>query len=65
MTASIPTLVIAGGGLAGCLAALAIAERRPDVPLLVLEAEDRFGGDHVWSSSTATWLKRITGWWSR
>jgi lycopene beta-cyclase len=49
MTASIPTLVIAGGGLAGCLAALAIAERRPDVPLLLLEAEERFGGDHVWS----------------
>jgi lycopene beta-cyclase len=49
MTASTPTLVIAGGGLAGCLAALAIAERRPDEPLLLLEGEDRFGGNHVWS----------------
>jgi lycopene beta-cyclase len=49
MTASTPTLIIAGGGLAGCLAALAIAERRPDVPLLLLEAEERFGGNHVWS----------------
>jgi lycopene beta-cyclase len=49
MTASTPTLVIAGGGLAGCLAALAVAERRRDVPLLLLEAEERFGGNHVWS----------------
>lgn len=49
MTASGPRLVIAGGGLAGCLAALAIAERRPDVPLLLLEQEERFGGNHVWS----------------
>jgi lycopene beta-cyclase len=49
MTASEPSLVIAGGGLAGCLAALAIAERRPDVRLLLLEGEEKFGGNHVWS----------------
>jgi lycopene beta-cyclase len=42
-------LVIAGGGLAGCLAALALAERRPDVPLLLLEQERGFGGNHIWS----------------
>lgn len=42
-------LIIVGGGLAGSLAALAIAERRPDVPLLLLEAGDCFGGNHVWS----------------
>jgi lycopene beta-cyclase len=42
-------LIIAGGGLAGCLAALALAERRPDVRFLLIESEERFGGDHVWS----------------
>ena len=42
-------LIIVGGGLAGSLAALAIAERRPDVPLLLVEAGDCFGGNHVWS----------------
>jgi lycopene beta-cyclase len=29
--------------------ALALAERRPDVPLLLLEQEESFGGNHVWS----------------
>ena len=42
-------LVIVGGGLAGSLAALAIAEARPDVPLLLVEAGDTFGGNHTWS----------------
>jgi lycopene beta-cyclase len=44
-----PSLVIAGGGLSGCLAALALAERRPDVSFLLLEAAASFGGNHVWS----------------
>lgn len=42
-------LVIAGGGLAGALAALAMAQRRPDIPLLLLEQGGSFGGNHVWS----------------
>jgi lycopene beta-cyclase len=42
-------LVIVGGGLSGALAALAIARARPDQPLLLVEAGDRFGGNHVWS----------------
>ena len=42
-------LVIVGGGLAGSLAALAIAEARPDVPLLLVEAGATFGGNHTWS----------------
>jgi lycopene beta-cyclase len=42
-------LVIVGGGLAGVLAALALAGRRPDLPLLLLEGEPRLGGNHVWS----------------
>jgi lycopene beta-cyclase len=49
VTATERPLVIAGGGLSGCLAALALAERRPDVPLLLLEQEESFGGNHVWS----------------
>lgn len=49
MTASSPELIIAGGGLAGCLAALALAERRPDVDFLIIEEGDGFGGNHVWS----------------
>ena len=48
MTPSKP-LIIVGGGLAGSLAALALAERRPDVPLLLVEAGETFGGNHVWS----------------
>ncbi|HEY0625107.1 MAG TPA: lycopene beta-cyclase CrtY [Allosphingosinicella sp.] len=42
-------LLIAGGGLAGCLAALAMAHRRPDVPLLIVEEGQSFGGNHIWS----------------
>ncbi len=44
-----PKLIIAGGGLAGCLAALALAERRPDADFLIVEEGERFGGNHVWS----------------
>lgn len=48
MTAQAP-LIIVGGGLAGSLAALTLAERRPDVPVLLLEAGQSFGGNHIWS----------------
>lgn len=42
-------LLIVGGGLAGSLAALAMARRRPEVPILLVETGDNFGGDHIWS----------------
>ena len=42
-------LIIAGGGLAGSLAALALARGRPEVDFLLLEGADRFGGNHTWS----------------
>jgi lycopene beta-cyclase len=42
-------LLIAGGGLAGCLAALAIAKARPEIPLLLVEEGESFGGSHIWS----------------
>lgn len=43
------SLTIAGGGLAGCLTALALAKLRPDVPILLVEQGDSFGGNHIWS----------------
>ena len=49
MSPAPPRLIIAGGGLSGCLAAFAIAQRRPDVDLLVVEEGPSFGGNHVWS----------------
>lgn len=42
-------LAILGGGLAGGLLAMAIARLQPHVRLLLIEADDTFGGDHVWS----------------
>lgn len=42
-------LTIAGGGLAGCLTALALAKLRPEVPILLVEQGERFGGNHIWS----------------
>lgn len=49
MVTARPQLIIAGGGLAGCLAALALAERRPEVDFIIVEGAERFGGNHVWS----------------
>ncbi len=42
-------LVIAGGGLAGCLTALALAKLRPEVAFLLVEQGESFGGNHIWS----------------
>jgi lycopene beta-cyclase len=42
-------LLIAGGGLAGCLAALAMVKIRPEVPILLIEEEKNFGGSHSWT----------------
>jgi len=42
-------LVIAGGGLAGGLAALALARLRPELSILLVEQGERFGGNHIWS----------------
>ena len=42
-------IIIAGGGLAGCLAAIALAKRRPDVDFLLVEQGAQFGGKHTWS----------------
>jgi lycopene beta-cyclase len=42
-------LVIVGGGLAGGLIALAFTALRPEVRLLLVEAGERPGGNHIWS----------------
>ncbi|AMO73360.1 lycopene beta-cyclase CrtY [Sphingorhabdus sp. M41] len=42
-------LAIAGGGLAGGLVALALAKLRPDLDIVLIEAENNFGGNHIWS----------------
>ena len=42
-------LVIAGGGLAGGLIALALAELRPELDVRIVETNERFGGNHIWS----------------
>jgi lycopene beta-cyclase len=38
-----------GGGLANALVALAVRARRPDARLAVVEAGERYGGNHTWS----------------
>ena len=42
-------LAIVGGGLAGGLIALALAARRPDLSIRIVEAGDVLGGNHLWS----------------
>jgi lycopene beta-cyclase len=42
-------VIIAGGGLAGSLAALALARLRPEAPILLIEQGTSFGGNHIWS----------------
>lgn len=41
-------MLIAGGGLAGSLAALALARLRPDVPVLLVEEKERIGESGLW-----------------
>lgn len=49
MTPDTCDLAILGGGLAGGLIALAMAARRPELRVAIVESADRLGGDHVWS----------------
>ena len=42
-------LLIAGGGLAAGLCALALRQRRPGTRVTIVEAGARLGGNHVWS----------------
>lgn len=49
MPPSRPDLIILGGGLAGGLAALALAEKRPKLKVVIVEAGEAIGGNHLWS----------------
>lgn len=42
-------IAIIGGGLAGGLAAMALAQGRPDLKVRLIEAGERVGGNHIWS----------------
>ncbi len=42
-------VAILGGGLAGGLAALALAQRRPELSILLIDSGESVGGHHVWS----------------
>lgn len=42
-------LAIVGGGLAGSLIALALAAKRPEVRVCIVEAGETLGGNHIWS----------------
>ena len=42
-------IAVLGGGLAGGLIALALAKLRPELRVVVVERDDRLGGNHVWS----------------
>lgn len=41
--------LLVGGGLQNALILLALAERQPDASILLLEREERLGGNHIWS----------------
>lgn len=45
--------ILVGGGLQGGLLALALAGRRADAKVCVVEAADRVGGNHTWSFHAA------------
>lgn len=42
-------IAIAGGGLAGGLIALALAEKQPQLDVRLIEAAPGIGGNHIWS----------------
>lgn len=46
-------VILAGGGLANTLIALALQTARPNLRLLVLDRAAHFGADHIWSFHTS------------
>ena len=49
MNAKSCDIAILGGGLSGCLIALALNRQRPDVEVRIFESGHVLGGNHVWS----------------
>src|SRR5690606_28841695 len=62
MTSSPQSLIIAGGRLSGCLAALALTKLQPDVSVMLVEGGPSFGGEDTRSvfdadgNDDARWL---------
>jgi lycopene beta-cyclase len=42
-------IAILGGGLAGCLIALALTQKRPDLDVRIVDQGAALGGNHIWS----------------
>ena len=55
-------LLLAGGGLAACLAALRVAGARPDLRVVIAEAQDALAGDHFWSFHDTDVTPEQLGW---
>ena len=49
MNAPAHDLILAGGGLANCLIAWRLRQRRPELRILLLERDAQVGGNHTWS----------------
>jgi lycopene beta-cyclase len=46
--ADVADVAILGGGLAGCLTALALARHRPEARVVLIEEAPELGGNHTW-----------------
>ncbi|MBI1386387.1 MAG: lycopene beta-cyclase CrtY [Rhizobiales bacterium] len=55
-------VLIAGGGLSGCLIAARLRQVRPEIRVLLLEQSAEFGGNHTWSFHESDLAERIGGW---
>jgi lycopene beta-cyclase len=62
-------LILAGGGLANGLIAWRLAAARPELRILLLEQEDRLGGNHTWSfhasdltDAQRAWIAPLVSW---
>jgi lycopene beta-cyclase len=55
-------LIIAGGGLAGTLAAYRLRQLHPSARVLLLEEGVRLGGDHTWSFHDTDIAAEARGW---
>src|SRR5688572_8440083 len=42
-------VVIVGGGLAGCFAAMKLKTAKPELHVVIIEETDKLGGHHTWS----------------
>jgi lycopene beta-cyclase len=55
-------LVLVGGGLANGLLAYRLAQRRPELSILVLESGPTLGGNHTWSFHEGDLTREATAW---